>query len=877
MLLKWLSLFICFGSVIHFAQADIIIDDFNDNVKTNWSGSSTYQMTEANGELQIVSTKTVWRVFQKNISVTDMSAHKVITLKVKIANGSTAPIIRLDLEDVNGFITNRFNNVFTPTADGNYATYSFDFNNKFHQLYSGAGTIVPKIVDSSKIIKLTFHFNPGVSYNGTVFFDDIIIPGAQDMKLVTLGSQWSYAKADTVSGNWTSSSYAIDTWPLDTALFGYGTGSEKTVIDFGNDPNNKPLVWYFRQTVNITDLAKMNNLILEGKVDDGAVVYVNGAEVFRYNLPAGSISNTTAATNVISGSDENIYSVIPASVLQLGDNVISVSIHQATADDVDMKMDIKITATYYTDGIIRGPYLQSATTTSMIVRWRTLQATTSRVKYGNISGSLTSQVDSTTLTREHEVKITGLTANSTYYYQIENTTGDVLKAEDPKLYFQTLTTDVEQPLQIWVTGDAGRITEYQRNMRDAYYQYTGTNHTDAWLLLGDNAYNDGTDEEYQYSMFENMFEEIMTHTVIWPAPGNHDLDKYDPAMKDAPYFDIFSVPTQGEAGGVASGTESYYSFNIGNVHFISLDSYDTPRDSLQAMGVWLKQDLEANTLPWIVAYWHHPPYSKGSHDSDDINDSKERNPSGRSRLFEMREQIVPLLEKYGVDLVLTGHSHCYERSYLINGHYSTSDEFYSHACIMNGKKSGKKNDNQAYVKNPTDASYPNIGTVYAVVGASGETSATTTAFNTYEVFYFSTIAQTGSMVLLVEKDTLTAKYIYADGTIADEFSIVKDPNQIMNKVLSVTNKPIVDTHVLKVMPNPVAKEMTAQVHLKNTQSVTMRIINMQGHEVLRVCTDKSLPAGESQLTANLDTLPVGTYVVTMEMNGKIYSTKLIKQ
>lgn len=875
MFTKWVSFLLCFCGVINICSADIIIDDFNDNVKTNWSGSSTYQMTEANGELQIVSTKTVWRVFQKNISMTDMSAHKVITLKVKIASGSPVPTIRLDLEDVNGFITNRFNNVFTPVADGNYATYSFDFNNKFHQLYSGAGTVVPKVVDSSKIIKLTFHFNPGASYNGTVFFDDIIIPGAQDMKLVTLGSVWNYAKADTVTGNWTSSAYSMDTWPSDSALFGYGNNNEKTVLDFGSDPNNKPLVWYFRKTIQITDLDKMNNLILEGKLDDGAVIYINGTEVHRMNLPAGAITNTTSATDMMANA--SLYTVLPSTLLQLGENIISVSVHQATPDDPDMMFDLKLTATYYTDGIIRGPYLQSATTSSVIVKWRTLQATTSRVKYGASLGSLTSQVDSTTETREHEVKITGLAANTNYYYQIENTSGEVLKAEDTKMYFRTLTTDVEQPLQIWVTGDAGRITEYQRNMRNAYYQYSGTSHTDAWLLLGDNAYNDGTDEEYQYSMFENMFEDIMTHTVIWPSPGNHDLDKYDPAMKDAPYFDIFSVPTNGEAGGVASGTESYYSFNIGNVHFISLDSYDTPRDSLQAMGVWLKQDLEANTLPWIVAYWHHPPYSKGSHDSDDINDSKERNPSGRSRLFEMREQIVPLLEKYGVDLVLTGHSHCYERSYLINGHYSTSDEFYTKPVIMNGKKSGKKQDNQAYVKNPTDVTYPNIGTVYAVVGASGETSATTTAFNTYEVFYFSTIAQTGSMVLSIEKDTLTAKYIYADGTIADEFSIVKDANQTMNKVLSITNKPIVDTHILKIMPNPASKEMVAQVTLKSSQEVTMRVVNIQGHEVLRVCTDKTLNAGQTLLSSNLDSLPVGSYVVMMEMNGKIYSAKLIKE
>jgi 3',5'-cyclic AMP phosphodiesterase CpdA len=84
------------------------------------------------------------------------------------------------------------------------------------------------------------------------------------------------------------------------------------------------------------------------------------------------------------------------------------------------------------------------------------------------------------------------------------------------------------------------------------------------------------------------------------------------------------------------------------------------------MLTWLKADLEANSRDWLIAFWHSPPYTKGSHDSDNLFDNL-------GNMTEMRENAVRVLESYGVDLVMCGHSHIYERSYLINGHYGFSD------------------------------------------------------------------------------------------------------------------------------------------------------------------------------------------------------------
>ena len=78
------------------------------------------------------------------------------------------------------------------------------------------------------------------------------------------------------------------------------------------------------------------------------------------------------------------------------------------------------------------------------------------------------------------------------------------------------------------------------------------------------------------------------------------------------------------------------------------------------MLAWLARDLAANRAKWTIAVFHHPPYSDGSHVSDT-----------EDRMVQVREHVVPILERYGVDLVLSGHSHGYERTALVTGAWET--------------------------------------------------------------------------------------------------------------------------------------------------------------------------------------------------------------
>ena len=261
-------------------------------------------------------------------------------------------------------------------------------------------------------------------------------------------------------------------------------------------------------------------------------------------------------------------------------------------------------------------------------------------------------------------------------------------------------------------GDSGTGNSNAIAVRDAYKSFTDTRGTDVWLMLGDNAYADGTEQEYQSAVFD-MYPELLRNTPLWSTLGNHDGHSANSGSQTGPYYDIFSHPIAGEAGGVASGTEAYYSFDYANIHFISLNSYDISRSVGGAMWNWLQSDLQATAQEWIIAFWHHPPYSKGSHDSD-----------VDSQLIQMRENMLPLLEQHGIDLVMSGHSHTYERSYLLDGHYGDSSELIADPSLIldigNGLSLAEGGDGE-YFKDYS-SSVSNQGAVYAVAGSSGKVS-----------------------------------------------------------------------------------------------------------------------------------------------------------
>ena len=419
------------------------------------------------------------------------------------------------------------------------------------------------------------------------------------------------------------------------------------------------------------------------------------------------------------------------------------------------------TATAWSQQVIRGPYLQQQSDAHIIVKWSTDTSTDSVVRYGQSPGNLTNTTSMLGGRTDHSVPLMELDPSTEYFYSV-GTSGATI-AGDSSYHFRTSPVPgIAAPTRVWVIGDSGTASPTNnnaRNVRDAYKSYAGSNPADLWIMLGDNAYNDGLDEEYQVAVFDT-YPEILRQTVLWPTLGNHDGHSADSFTGEGPYYDIFELPTNGESGGAASGTEAYYSFNHGNIHFINLDSYDTDRSPGGDMMLWLQDDLAANTQPWVIAFWHHPPYTKGSHNSDT-----------EGALIDMRQNALPILESWGVDLVMSGHSHSYERSMLIDGHYGFSTSFDIINMAVDAGDGNETGVDGAYEK-PSTVAAANAGAVYAVAGSSGKIS----GGNLNHPVMSISLNSLGSMVLDINGNEMDAVFLDQVGTIRDQFTIRKTPD-----------------------------------------------------------------------------------------------------
>jgi len=404
--------------------------------------------------------------------------------------------------------------------------------------------------------------------------------------------------------------------------------------------------------------------------------------------------------------------------------------------------------------LVRGPYLQQGSPSQAIVNWRTDSPGSSTVQYGTILGNLNQSVTDDTSTTEHSVTITGLQANTKYYYSVGPFSNDQgsesMLGGDSDHFFRTHpSVGSTDSLRVWIIGDSGRANDRARAVRDAYYNFTGSAETNVWLTLGDNAYTDGTDAEYQAAVFD-IYDDLLRNTFLWPSIGNHDAH----TNSAQPYIDIFELPSNAESGGMASGTERYYSFDYANVHFVSLDSASSDLSPSGEMASWLKNDLANTKQSWVVAFFHHAPYSKGSHDSDNSNE-----------MNKMRQNILPILEDYGVDLVFAGHSHSYERSFLIDGHYGSSSTLSNSMKIDSGD--GQAEGDGAYSKDDG----PNSGTVYTVAGVSS-TFNQGMALN--HPVMISSRSLLGSVVLDISNQSIESKFLDSNGVVQDYFTLNKN-------------------------------------------------------------------------------------------------------
>jgi 3',5'-cyclic AMP phosphodiesterase CpdA len=282
-----------------------------------------------------------------------------------------------------------------------------------------------------------------------------------------------------------------------------------------------------------------------------------------------------------------------------------------------------------TVSLTRGPYLQSVTTTSAIVVWRTAVAGDSRVDYG--VGSFTQSISDATPTTEHVITLTHLITGTEVMYRV--VTSEVELAAGS---FRTAAAP-DRSFSFAVIGDSGTGSTEQQQVADRVAAL------DPQFVLhtGDVVYPSGQAGGYDPYFFQ-PYQTLLRRAPIFPVLGNHDYV----TARGQPYLDAFFLPHNNPAN-----SEKYYSFDWGNAHFTALDYNDGPSAAQLA---WLQNDLAATDKEWKLVFYHQAIYSSGPHGYE-------------PGIIAKRSILAPIFAANHVDVVFNGHDHDYERTQPIMG------------------------------------------------------------------------------------------------------------------------------------------------------------------------------------------------------------------
>jgi predicted phosphodiesterase len=274
----------------------------------------------------------------------------------------------------------------------------------------------------------------------------------------------------------------------------------------------------------------------------------------------------------------------------------------------------------------RGPYLQSVTPDSIWVLWDTTSPLSGRVEFG-LTPELGQVVEEHEDVLHHEVKLTGLKPYTDYYYRVDK--GKMAK-------FRTAAESDSDGFLFAVLGD----TRSGDTVHRAIVKQIAAFEPDFIIHTGDLVESGRSVSEW--NQFFKMEGPLLRIAPLYPTLGNHE--DHDPNFNNSHYEDVFQLP----------GNELWYAFDYGNARFISLKADGHPLrepfpDDEQLD--WFEEQLIDNEAPWLIVFFHIGVFTSRSEDVLELG---------------MREKLVPIFEKYDVDVVLMGHHHSYERI-LVNG------------------------------------------------------------------------------------------------------------------------------------------------------------------------------------------------------------------
>lgn len=495
-------------------------------------------------------------------------------------------------------------------------------------------------------------------------------------QLISTAITWKYLDNNVDPGTetdryaWTKADYNDSEWKSEAGKFGakkgkledLGDGFVPTVLlnQYINGVNGDDIpAFFFRTTVNISNLDDFSSLSGKLYYDDAAIVYINGVKVASFDEPEGGFeSNMSYGGSNASNPKEGVISLTKEQlkdVIKTGQNTIAVELHQGRASSSDI---------YFEFNNLQVDYGQEETTveqkalnltigedeTKMNLTWYANTNTSGTVQLAKagamINGEFPSQFTTVEATNNqandkgfyyNQATLANLEENTKYVYRVVN--GDQVS----KIYdFTTKDFDGSYNFifagdpQIGASGSASKDTEgWDKTLSDSINKFNPN-----FILSAGDQVNTASDEN-QYSGY--LDHEELTSVPQATTIGNHD-------SSSNAYTQHFNLPNETAKGETAAGTDYWYVYN--NTLFMNINTNNTSTAEHKA---FMKEAIKENQdVRWKVVVFHHSVYSVASH-------------SVESSILKRREELTPVFDDLGIDVVLMGHDHVYVRSNMMKG------------------------------------------------------------------------------------------------------------------------------------------------------------------------------------------------------------------
>ena len=416
---------------------------------------------------------------------------------------------------------------------------------------------------------------------------------------------------------------------------GYGDGDETTVLSYGPESDNKYITCYFRHSFNVDGFFPSESLLLRLLRDDGAIVYLNGYEIERSNMPSETINYLTLSSLTVSGEEEDQFfeSLITPADLVPGTNVIAVEIHQRSTSSSDISFNLTLTA--FSEITHKAPYLiYTGVNTEMKVLWQLTEKDTCTIEWGTDISYSTGNAQTYEYGNDHQhtYTITDLIPGTKYYYRVS------VNYETHTGSFRSAPVTDTTAIKFFAYGDT-RSNPSAHNQIAAAIISSYTEDEDFQtivLAVGDLVDKGNNESDWNYQFFNPSYtniQEMLASLPYQPCMGNHEGN----GVLFKKYF-----PSPFVAG-------RYWSYDYGPAHFVVVDQY-VGYGSGSAQLNWIANDLATTDKPWKFIYLHEPGWSAGGHGNNS----------------SVQNYIQPLCEEYNVSILFAGHNHYYARA-VVNG------------------------------------------------------------------------------------------------------------------------------------------------------------------------------------------------------------------